>query len=236
MSGFPVVFFDTETGGLRPEHPTIQLAAIAVRPNTCGACDGSGTAPTGDAGDSCQACSGLGSGDEWIELETFERKIAFDVAKADPDALAMNHFDAAAWKDAPPERIVVDEFAAFLNRHRSIELVSQRTGRPYSVARLGGHNVVGFDLERLAAMFKRHGVFFPVDFRSVLDTRYGAVWLFEGGAAAEPRAQPKNFKLTGLAEHFGIPTDGAHDALFDVRLSIALARRIVDLWQSPRVA
>lgn len=196
MNG-PIVFFDTETSGLRPEHATIQLAAIAV--------------------DS-----------EWRELETFERKIAFDVTKADPEALKINHYSAEAWKSAVPERQAVDEFAALLNRHRSIELISKRTGRPYTVARVGGHNVIGFDLERVAAMFKRHGLFFPVDFRSVLDTRYGAVWLFEGLAE-----QPKNFKLTGLAEHFGIPTDGAHDALFDVRLSITVARRIVECWQRP---
>jgi DNA polymerase III epsilon subunit-like protein len=206
VNGTRVVFFDTETGGLKPEHPTIQLAAIAVGP-------------------------------DWQELETFERKIAFDPAKADPEALAMNHYDAAAWKGAPPERIVVEEFGAFLNRHRSVELVSQRTGRPYSVARLGGHNVVGFDLERMAAMFKRHGAFFPVDFRTVLDTRYGSVWFFEGGAAAEqPAGRPKDFKLTGLAEFFGVSVDGAHDALVDVRLSIALARKLVELWQQPRVA
>jgi DNA polymerase III epsilon subunit-like protein len=182
---------DTETGGLRPEHPTIQLAAIAV--------------------DS-----------QWRELELFERKIAFDVAKADPEALAMNHFDPAAWKDAPSERRVVEEFGAFLNRHRSVELVSQRTGKPYRVARVGGHNVVGYDLERTSAMFKRHGAFFPVDFRTVLDTRYGAVWFFE-----QQEKQPANFKLTGIAEHFGIPIDGAHEALADVRLSIEVAKRLL---------
>jgi DNA polymerase III epsilon subunit-like protein len=189
-----IVFFDTETGGLKPEHPTIQLAAIAVGPDR-------------------------------KELETFERKIAFDVAKADPEALAMNHFDPAAWKDAPSERKVVEEFGAFLKRHSCIELVSQRTGNPYKVARVGGHNIAGFDLERVAAMFKRHGQFFPVDFRTALDTRYGAVWFFEGRTE-----QPKNFKLTALAEHFGIPTEGAHEALFDVRLSIALACKLVEVW------
>jgi len=187
----PIVWMDTETGGLRPEHPTIQLAAIAV--------------------DS-----------QWRELELFERKIAFDVAKADPEALAMNHFDPAAWKDAPSERRVVEEFGAFLNRHRSVELVSQRTGKPYRVARVGGHNVVGYDLERTSAMFKRHGAFFPVDFRTVLDTRYGAVWFFE-----QQEKQPANFKLTGIAEHFGIPIDGAHEALADVRLSIEVAKRLL---------
>lgn len=193
-----VVFFDTETGGLKPEHPTIQLAAIAV-----------------DLVD-------------WRELETFERKIAFDVAKADPEALAMNHYAAEAWKGAPSERQVVDEFGAFLKRHSSVELVSKRTNRPYKVARLGGHNVVGFDLERVAAMFKRHGAFFPIDFRTVLDTRYGSVWFFEGALAAK---SPKDFKLTGLAEHFGVSVEGAHDALVDVRLSIALARRLLERWQ-----
>lgn len=191
MTAHRVVFFDTETGGLRPDHPTIQLAAIAVGP-------------------------------DWAELEAFERKIAFDVSKADPEALALNHFDADAWKGAPSERQVVDEFGAFLKRHSTVELVSQRTGKPYKVARVGGHNIAGFDLERVAAMFKHHGAFFPVDFRTALDTRYGAIWFFEG-----TDVQPKNFKLTGLAEHFGVPIEGAHDALFDVRLSIALARRLV---------
>jgi len=192
-----IVFFDTETGGLLPEHPTIQLAAVAV-------------------------------GDGWKEIETFERKIAFDVAKADPAALAMNHFDAAAWKGAPSERQVVDEFGAFLGRHHSVELISKRTGNPYSVARVGGHNVVGFDLERVSAMFKRHGAFFPVEFRSVLDTRYGAVWFFEGAAK-----QPKDFKLTGIAEHLGIAVEGAHEALFDVRLSIAVAKKILEGRTTP---
>jgi DNA polymerase III epsilon subunit-like protein len=94
------------------------------------------------------------------------------------------------------------------------------------VARIGGHNIVGFDLERVAAAFRRYGLFFPVDFRTVLDTRYGAVWHFEINGGGRPK-DFKDFKLTGLAEHFGIQTDGAHDALADVRMTIALARKLV---------
>jgi DNA polymerase III epsilon subunit-like protein len=202
MGAFPkaVIYLDTETAGLLPQHPTIQLAAIAVSA-------------------------------DWREIETFERKLAFDVAKADPKALAMNHYDAAAWKGAPSEQQVVEEFGAFLDRHRCVELVSQRTGRPYSVARIAGHNVASFDVDRVSAMFKRHGRFFAVDFRSVLDTRFGAAWYFEGQAE-----QPKSFKLVDIAEFFGIPTDGAHDALFDVRLSIAVARRLFEGWSARRAA
>jgi DNA polymerase III epsilon subunit-like protein len=204
-SGSRVTFLDCETAGLEPQHAIIQIAAVVVDVT-----------------------------DGWREIEEYERKIAFDTRKADPEALKLNHWTAEAWKDAPPERIVVEEFGALLKRHSTVTLVSRRTGRPYNVARVGGHNAGGFDLDRVQAMFKRHGAFFPVDFRTVLDTRYGAVWLFEGGAASDPHAaQPKNFKLTGLAEHFGIPTEGAHDALFDVRLSIAIARRLIEGWQRP---
>lgn len=193
--GSRVVFFDTETGGLEPQHPIIQLAAVAV-----------------------DVANG------WRELEEYERKIVFDPRKADPEALALNHWTAEAWKDAPPERVVVDEFGAFLKRHASVTLVSKRTGNPYNVARVAGHNLGGFDLDRVSAMFKRYGAFFPVDFRSVLDTRYGAIWHFESVPAHE---RPKDYKLSTIAASLGIATEGAHEALFDVRLSIAIAQRIL---------
>jgi DNA polymerase III epsilon subunit-like protein len=193
--GSSLVFFDIETAGLRPVDPTIQLAAIAVGP-------------------------------DWREIETYERKIAFDPRGADPKALELNHFDAAVWKrDAVPERQAVEEFGALLNRHRSVELVSKRTGRPYTVARLAGHNAASFDLDRVAAAFKRFDIFFAVDFRSVLDTRHGAVWFFE----THPELpKPADYKLGTLAAYFGIEADGAHDALVDVRLSAGIARAISD--------
>lgn len=193
MNG-PIVWFDTETGGLLPSHPTIQIAAVVT---------------TADLSE---------------ELETFERKIAFREEDADPEALKLNHWTREAWGGALPERAAVLEFSALLNRHRSVQLISGRTGRPYTVARAGGHNVVGFDLDRVGAMFKRHGQFFAVDYRTVIDTRHGAVW-----ALLDAAQQPENYKLTGLAEYFGIPVDGAHDALVDVRLSIALARKLREL-------
>jgi len=56
------------------------------------------------------------------------------------------------------------------------------------------------------------------------------VWHFE----RRPAEKPADFKLTGLAKHFGISVEGAHDALVDVRLSIALAKRLLDAW--PEVA
>lgn len=158
---------------------------------------------------------------DWNEVESLEFKIAFDPARCDAEALAINHYTAEAWADAVPEAVAVSNLAAFLNRHRSVELVSKRTGRPYSVARVAGHNA-SFDLDRLSALFKRYDTFFPVDFGSVLDTRFGAIWHGE-----RTGKRPANHRLVTLAEHHGIPVAGAHDALVDVRLSIALARVLV---------
>src|ERR1019366_3616301 len=105
-----LVFFDLETAGLTSAHPDIQLAAIAVDP-------------------------------DWNELDTFDEKIRFDISRADPEALKLNHYDPAIWeREALGECAVVKSFAAFLGPYKCVQLVSKRTGNPYSVARLAGHH------------------------------------------------------------------------------------------------
>lgn len=182
-----VVFFDFETGGVLPEHPDIQLAAIAVGP-------------------------------EWNELESFERKIRFIESKAEPEALKVNHYSAEAWKDAVSEAQVVAEFSAFLNRHRCIEMVSKRTGNPYSVARIAGHNAASFDGPRLKAMFERNRAFLP-SHPQVMCTLQRAMWY-----AQEHGVRFESLRLEVLCKHFGIDLKEAHDALADVRGSIAIAK------------
>ena len=67
-------------------------------------------------------------GSDWQELGTFERKIQFDESEADPQALAMNHYDAEVWKrEAQPIGKVVSDFALFLNDYKVISMVSKRT-------------------------------------------------------------------------------------------------------------
>lgn len=184
------IYFDFETGGVELHHPDIQLAAVAV-----------------DAA--------------WTELQAFQMKIQFDEAKADPEALKINHYDPAVWaKEAQPEALVVARFSQFLNRHKSIEMIS-RAGRPYSVARLAGHNAATFDGPRLKAMFQRHAQFLPAH-PLVLDTCQRALW-----HAQETGFTHENFKLPTLCRDFGIPLK-AHEALADVRGCIALAKSLKD--------
>lgn len=184
------IYFDTETGGVLPQHPTIQLAAVVVDDS------------------------------DWSEKATFECKIKFNESDADPEALKMNHYDPELWKDAINPLMVPIKFSAFAKPWLSIEMISQRTGSPYMVGKLAGHNALTFDLPRLRQLFGTQ--FFPFSYH-VKDTLQRALWYFDEHPEV---ARPKSLKLAVLCESFGIPTDGAHDALTDVRMSVALAKAI----------
>src|SRR5579863_8386229 len=97
---------------------------------------------------------------DWSELATFEQKIKFDESKADPEALKINHYSKEAWSDAMAEPGVVAAFSNFLKQHSSVEMTS-KAGKPYSVARLAGHNAATFDGPRLKMMFDRAAMFCP---------------------------------------------------------------------------
>lgn len=186
-----IVFFDLETGGLEPARPNIQLAAVAM------------------------------SDDLSREIDSFERKIAFDEALAAPEALRINSYDPAIWKEhAVGEGVAAGCFAAFLRSHATVEMAS-KAGKPYRIARLAGHNVATFDGPRLIAMFKRYDMFLPGTAYQPLDTYQRALWYF---AERPGEQQPANLKLETLSAHFGVAYDGAHDALVDVRMCAAIAR------------
>jgi DNA polymerase III epsilon subunit-like protein len=182
-----LVHFDTETGGVLPEHPTIQLAAVAM--------------------------------DDDIELGAFEQKIVFNESDCDPKALEINHYTREAWVDAKSPAVTASRFAQWLRPYCIVEKVS-KAGNPYKVARLAGYNAATFDMPRLRAMFTPH--FLPAEFM-VRDVLQQALFYFDKYGYA-----PDNFKLATVANHFGIPTDGAHDALFDVRLCAAIHRKMME--------
>jgi DNA polymerase III subunit epsilon len=157
-----------------------------------------------------------------VEVETFEAKIEFDVPAADPRALELNHYTPEAWAKAEAPIRVVSRFTDFLDRHKSLEMVSQKTGRPYQVAILCGHNAASCDGPRLQALFKHWGRFLPADPR-VRCTCQRALWWFHEHPG---NVLPENYKLATLCEYFGIPVVESHEALADVRLTIALARAL----------
>ncbi len=192
-----IIFFDLETGGTEDHHPTIQLAAVAI-----------------DA-----------SLPDWPVQETFERKVQFDIARCDPEALELNHFKATTWGlEAISAEQVRTEFKPFLNRHKTLALVSA-AGNNYTTTKVAGHNIIRFDLPRLDRLFGKG--FKPYAWWRALDTLVLASWVFDGGlGGAQTEEQPKNLRLETLCEFFGIDTEGAHDALADVHQTIELAKAL----------
>jgi len=159
--------------------------------------------------------------EQYEEVDCFEAKIRFERELADPEALKLNSYDPAVWeREAQDERDVVAQFSAFLRKHADLEMVSQRTGRPYQVARLAGHNAATFDAPRLQRMFRRHQAFLPASFQ-VLDTLQLALW-----HGAQPGAAFRSYKLSVLCSELGIDSAGAHDALADVRMCAKLAKAL----------
>ena len=165
---------------------------------------------------------------DWRECGSFERKIKFDLTTADPEALKINHYSEAAWKDAGSPGLVAAQFAEFAKPFACVKMMSKRTNNPYYVAKLAGHNIVTFDLPRIRAMFGTN--FFPFSYHTK-DTLQRALWYFDEHPEVD---RPESLKLSVLCSFFGIATDGAHEALSDVRMAAALARAIRDAERGRR--
>jgi DNA polymerase III alpha subunit (gram-positive type) len=140
------------------------------------------------------------------------------------EALEINHYDRQRWlKEGMPPQIAFERFSKFLNQFKSIPMISKRTGRTYQVARLAGYNCLTFDAPRLQYHFKQHDLFLPAH-PATLDVLALAMWRLS--ATLHFETPSASTKLGFLCEAFGVPLDNAHDALADVRGTIALAKRL----------
>jgi DNA polymerase III epsilon subunit-like protein len=128
------IFFDVETGGTQPQHPTIQLAAVAI------------------------------DDESWKELDSFQVKIQFDPATCDPEALKMNHYDPEVWAATAKSRsAIAGLFSRWSQPYLCVQMESKRKpGVKFWVASLAGHNAQTFDLPRLQELFA--GTFFPFSY------------------------------------------------------------------------
>ncbi len=157
-------------------------------------------------------------------LESIELKVRFDESACNPFALKKNSFSREIWAaEGLPRKAAAFKFSAFLRRHATIDL-SSSGGTPYRVAQLAAHNAE-FDGPRIHAWFKRIGLFCPAR-RQVLCTLQRCLWHV---AEHENETPPADFKLRTLCQYFGVPLreSEAHDALVDVRATLALYRALV---------
>ncbi len=185
-----IVFVDVETSGVSPKKHEI-IQLAAVRVNP-----------------------------SFSGYRTFEVKLQFDHAKADPQALAMNSYDAELWeKEAVSPREGMAQFARFLEESADVVKTSSRTGREYKVAQLAAHNAP-FDRSFIFDLFKKLDIYIPANWH-VIDTIQLA--LIHCNLTGN---QPPSFSLSNLCEFYDIPLENAHDALGDVIATARLARRL----------
>ena len=157
---------------------------------------------------------------QYKEVEVYERKVLFLEENCDPIALQKNNFDPKVWREegvGPKE--VAKEFTSFVRRHAALDNISAK-GKPYRSCQMAGHNAAVFDRRFLGEWYDRLGLYCPADWR-VLDTMQLAIWHYY----VNQKPRPLNYKLETLCEAFGVVMEGeAHDALVDVRATVALAQ------------
>ncbi len=160
--------------------------------------------------------------ENWAEKEVIEVKIKFKETGCDPEALKMNSYEPGLWAEHALDRSVARaKLHDFFENHKTWSLLNKH-GKRYNVARIAGHNAASFDAPRLRALWD--GRFTPFAWFYPLDTIQLAFWYF----AEWKSNQPDNYRLETLCQHFRIDAEGAHDALADVRMTIKLAKVLID--------
>lgn len=164
------------------------------------------------------------------EVDSFSRLIRFDVAKASPEALKINHYDPARWaKEAKPATDALVDFTQWSKPYQDQTRIS-KGGRPYKVGTLAGYNAARFDFPILQRHCKAGDIFLPFDLR-VRDAMLVAMSVCDFTGVT-----PKDFKLGTIAELFKVDVENAHDALSDVRTTIGIMRRFSEFFSVGKAA
>ena len=210
--GYPIIVFDTETGGLNPEDviefskdpdlnlapgdpiqgvfvkdaaPILEIGAIRLNPITL------------EEEDYFHAFCGAEEGETVRDL--FNR--------CDPEALKVNNLgeDDEIFKNADPCSKVLNDFTSWITK------VSGRV-------ELAGQNV-RYDIDMVNAALREHGVDYEM-YSSPLELQGYSKLYF----ALPDTPVVANYQLTTVAEALGINTENAHTALADVRMTAECMR------------
>jgi DNA polymerase III alpha subunit (gram-positive type) len=150
--------------------------------------------------------------------EVFERKLHFCLSKADPRALAVNSYDERLWEsEAIHPADAARDFGSYLSRHSFTRKVSSGGGT-YDVAQTASYNGAAFDMPWIIRLFKHFKVRMTAEYKT-WDAMQLALWLLP---------DLKSHKLTEVAAHLGVATDGAHDAMADVRMLEHVTRKLME--------
>lgn len=195
MSDTHIVWIDLETGGIDEKvHQITQIAAVAT---------------TGPPAFEANA---------W----PFERKITLVPGHFTEEALHLQGYDAEVWeREAMPIAQALEELNQWLDPYCHTR-ISKKSGRPYQVAHMAGHNIE-FDGRFLRAACDRNKIWLRLTnwTGGQFDTLPLAKWWFMKNGQ-----YPETYTLERLCEVFNIALD-AHNAMNDVTATVELARRLI---------
>jgi len=146
--------------------------------------------------------------------EEFNIHVEFDIEKASPEALAINHYDPSTPR--VPLRTALEAFASFCRRNPAIVTKSDKSGKSWRSAVLHGYNNLSFDKPFLEKAFRDHNIFQPYSFVQ-FDWFNMAVFVF---------GDRSTITQTAVAGYLGIEVPNAHDALADVHVLREIAKAL----------
>lgn len=148
-----------------------------------------------------------------------------DFNRLDPKAMAINKISEAELKAAPEQSVVWKQFVAWVGRFN-------KSKKEFTAPLVCGKNIRNFDLAFVRKLNELHckgdkTVLFNRRHQRDLED-YLFDW-FEN----DPNGPP-DFKMDTLRDYFGVPKEGAHNALVDVRHTGLLYFRFLKLCRTLR--
>lgn len=220
---YPVVVFDTETGGLNPDD---EVSWTLSRSNTALGSSISGkfvkhAAPILEIGAVILNPITLQQEAEFHSLCGPEKDESFEefISKASPKALEVNGFKDRLdeLKAAPPLSKALKDFINFLPK-------SQSFGKSKFIP--CGQNVM-FDIDMINMSCLRYGINFQIKSTPLELVSYSQLYF------SLPDTQiVANYKLTTVAQALGISIEDAHTALADVQMTASCIRKMFQRFSS----
>lgn len=210
---------DTETGGLNP-LPAIEwsLSQELERGSEVKGLVRKPAPPILEIGAIALSPITLTEISEFHSLCGPEANESFDyyISRCEKNALEVNGFDARLeeLKSAPPQSTVLKNFAKWAGSLRG-----ETNRHKYHIC---GQNV-RYDISMINAACRRYGVDFEVRTTPIELMSYSLLYF-----ALADTPIVANYKLVTVAKALGIPTEGAHSALVDVRMTAACLRKIFE--------
>lgn len=157
-----------------------------------------------------------------IDGTAIDIKIKFDLEKADPESIKVNSYDPDIWaKQAIPQNEAAWKINAYFGGRKTWKRIS-RKGKFGTVCKLMGFNNASFDDVVLRRMLDANGIAWPAASlwpTGTIDVMHMAqsIDMLEGNAWSF-------YSLSDMCDRYGIDNEDAHDALADVKATLAVAK------------